>query len=134
MKRYKKIRIFLSTCIVGLASVFCGVLFSSVSSIDASAETTLAGYKTDGSSVRIYELDDDNNYIDTTRKGIRFHVEMPMDSALNGDALIPDSSVRNERNGSFKLADGFKTYTLVIPTSKLESALFKSFIFSGNAN
>lgn len=122
MKRYKKIRIFLSTCIAGLAAVFCGVLFSSVSSIDASAETTLAGYKTDGSSVRIYELDDEGNYNDTTRKGIRFHVEMPMDSVLNGDALIPDSSVRNERNGSFKMAEGIKTYTLVIPTSKLSGA------------
>ncbi|MBQ2769144.1 MAG: hypothetical protein IJF44_04140 [Clostridia bacterium] len=123
MKKHTKIRIFLSTCIAGLAAVFCGVLFSSTLAVEASAETTLAGYKTDGSSVRIYEVDDEGNYNDTTRNGIRFHVEMPMDSVLNGDALIPDAAVTNERNGSFKLADGFKTYTLIIPTNRLSGEL-----------
>ena len=121
MKKHNKIRIFLSTCLVALATVFCGVLMSAAP-VKANAEEsgTLASteFQTNGASVRVFRKNVDGTLKETDKTGIRFHVEMGAGYTVNGTPLL-DEATLNEKNGAFKMADGYKTYTLVLPKSML---------------
>ena len=121
MKKHNKIRIFLSTCLVALATVFCGVLVSTAP-VKANAATLGADvYQTDGASVRVFKKLPDETLEPTDKTGIRFHVEMGAGYSVNGTPLL-DEATLNEKNGSFKMAEGYKTYTLVVPTSLLNGS------------
>ncbi|MBE5742964.1 MAG: hypothetical protein E7360_06605, partial [Clostridiales bacterium] len=86
----------------------------------AKAEGTLAStvYQTDGASVRVFDALKDSNgntyYEETSRQGIRFHIEMGAGYVYGGKPIL-NTSEKYDR-GSFKINEGFKTYTVVIPT------------------
>ena len=122
-----KLKTFLISTLSALAVVFCAISFMpTIYSAKADGKIDASVFQTDGASVRVFETlrDDNGNLIfnETTRTGIRFHVEMG-DGYLYGGQKVIDTTVTNERNGSFKLADGFKTYTLILPTRLLDGDL-----------
>ena len=123
MKKHNKIRIFLSTCLVALATVFCGLL-ASTAPVKANAEDnkTLAStvYQTDGASVRVFKKTYDESgkakYEETKKAGIRFHVETGAGYEIAADTpLLNTADTTTNKNGSFKMAEGYKSYTLVLP-------------------
>lgn len=83
-------------------------------------------FKTTGASVRVFKIttdaDGNKTYQETNRTGIRFHVGMSADYISIADGYLNlfdvNSDARNE-NGSYVIAEGYKTYTLIIPTRKL---------------
>ena len=123
MKKHNKIKIFLSTCLVALATVFCGVLVSDAPvKADAAASGTIAStvYQTDGASVRVFKKTFDSNgnaiYGETDKAGIRFHVETGADYKIAVDTpLLDTTDATRNKNGSYKMAEGYKSYTLVLP-------------------
>ena len=123
MKKHNKIKIFLSTCLVALATVFCGVLVSDAPvKADAAASGTIAStvYQTDGASVRIFKKTFDSNgnaiYGETDKAGIRFHVETGAGYKIAVDTpLLDTTDTTTNKNGSYKMAEGYKSYTLVLP-------------------
>ena len=124
MKKHNKIRIFLSTCLVALATVFCGVLVSTAPVKAEAAETKLSAteFKTDGASVRVFKKLSDETLETTDKTGIRFHVEMGAGYSVNGTPLLDTTDTKTNANGAYKMAEGYKTYTLVTPTSLLNGA------------
>ena len=112
MKKHNKIRLFLSTCLVALATVFCGVL-ASTASVKANAEEseTLASteFQTDGASVRVFKKMPDGTLETTEKTGIRFHVEMGAGYTVSGTPLLDVNDTTTNANGAFKMADGYKT-------------------------
>ncbi|MBQ7948816.1 MAG: hypothetical protein IJ284_03545, partial [Clostridia bacterium] len=121
MKAFKlnKVRTFLLTCIVSLAAVFGATLsYALAKPVNANAETlSSTEYQTDGASIRVFQKNSDGSFTTTQRKGIRFHVEMGKNYAYNGKAIL-DLENTNE-NGSYVVNEGFKTYTLILPSRLL---------------
>lgn len=121
-----KCKVLLTTCFAIVASVCiaiacCFILnFTTVKAAGNKIGDHV--YQTDGSSVRVFEKDVEGALVETQRTGIRFHVEMGEGYSYGGQTVV-DTSATNERNGSFKLRDGFKTYTLIIPTRLLTEEL-----------
>ena len=117
----KKIKTCLLTGVMSLVAALAVSLGISVSTpVETKAETLAPTvYQTDGASVRVFRAEKDTEgnvtYYETDKQGIRFHVEMGAGYEINGTPLF-DVTQTNEKNGSFKIADGYKTYTLVIPT------------------
>ncbi len=116
----KKIKTCLLTGVMSIVAAIAVSLGISISSVETKAETLAPTvYQTDGASVRVFRAEKDEagnvTYYDTDKQGIRFHVEMGAGYEINGTPLF-DVTQTNEKNGSFKIADGYKTYTLVIPT------------------
>ncbi|MBE7100238.1 MAG: hypothetical protein E7364_01355 [Clostridiales bacterium] len=135
MKRstLKKMKIFFTACFAFLA-IGATALFASPTSKHAVAEettvnTTLASnvYQTNGASVRVFnnkkQEDGTRKLVETDKKGIRFHVETGAGYQIAENTPLLDVTTLNEKNGSYKLADGYKTYTLVIPTRLLSGDL-----------
>lgn len=120
---WKKVKVFLLSGIMVLAAAFCVTLAISIANpVTANAEKTTLGetdYQTDGASIRIFKrtLGDDGKgtYEETDKQGIRFHVEMGKGYKVNGQTLVTEEK-NEDFNGSFKLAEGYKTYTLIIPS------------------
>ena len=115
---------FLALALV-VASLCAITVFFAPSIINTKASqgeiiTETTSFKTDGASVRVFEInkDDTNQKRETKRKGIRFHVEMLKNYTVDGTALIDESADKHER-GSYVLQGGYKTYTLVVPTNIL---------------
>ncbi len=115
----KKIKTLICAAVLGLAALVGGILLVPVHANAATLSAT--EFKTNGSSVRVFEKDHTGAYLETNRKGLRFHVEMGSGYAYNGTTLL-DTSAQNDR-GSWKMTDGFKTYTLVLPTRLLSGDL-----------
>ena len=134
MKRLtlKKLKIFFTACFAFLAIGASALLASPVSQRAFAAEeesATLAStqYQTDGASVRVFnnkkQEDGTRKLVETDKKGIRFHVETGAGYQIAENTPLLDVNTLNEKNGSYKLADGYKTYTLVIPTRLLSGEL-----------
>lgn len=129
MKLFRKIRKTLLTFCAGIA-VLCGtVAIAPAFQFDnAAAEGTIASnvFQTDGASVRVFQTTKNNQgkdeYVETDKKGIRFHVEMGAGYVYGGKAIVNTSAEKYNR-GSYKLTDGFKTYTLILPTRLLSGDL-----------
>ncbi|MBR2321805.1 MAG: hypothetical protein IKA57_06675 [Clostridia bacterium] len=104
---------------LGAASVACGIAGIALNkSVDASAATLSATqYQTDGASIRVFKKAASGDLVETDKSGIRFHVEMGKGYAYEGTTLVTEE--KSEKNGSFKLAEGYKTYTLIIPSRLL---------------
>ncbi|MBR1974311.1 MAG: hypothetical protein IKA20_00500 [Clostridia bacterium] len=119
------LKILLPSCLA-LASLAVGALIATApTKINAAADVITDGsYKTDGASIRIFDYDGET-YAPTSRKGIRFHVQMDKDFVIpnSSDVLVPDFGTTNERNGSYKVSDSYKTYTLILPTKFLTGEL-----------
>ncbi len=113
----KKMKQVLLCGVLGLTALLCTAFAVSFTGVKASAASlTASQYQTDGASIRIFKKDDAGELVDVEsgRTGMRFHVEMGNGYAYNGTTLI-DTAAKND-NESFKLASGFKTYTLILPT------------------
>lgn len=134
MKRLtlKKLKIFFTACFAFLAIGASALLASPVSqrafaAEEESATLTSTQYQTDGASVRVFnnkkQEDGTRKLVETDKKGIRFHVETGAGYQIAEDTPLLDVNTLNEKNGSYKLADGYKTYTLVIPTRLLSGEL-----------
>ena len=129
MKLFRKIRKTLLTFCAGIA-VLCGtVAIAPAFQFDkATAEGTIASnvFQTDGASVRVFQTTKDDQgkdvYGETDKKGIRFHVEMGAGYVYGGKEIVNTTAEKYNR-GSYKLTDGFKTYTLVLPTRLLSGDL-----------
>ncbi|MBQ7372986.1 MAG: hypothetical protein IJW64_00245 [Clostridia bacterium] len=111
-----KMKTFLISVLSVIAIAFTAIAFAP-NFYSAKADGAIASnvYQTDGSSVRVFEKDSEGNFIETQRTGIRFHVEMGVGYVYGGKEVI-NTNATNERNGSFVLNEGFKTYTLILPT------------------
>ena len=122
MLNLKKMKHVLLCGVLGLTALLCATFAVSFTEVKASAATlTASQYQTNGASVRIFNKKSDGTLEETTRSGIRFHVEMGAGYQYNDTTLI-NTEEKNSRNGSFKLADGFKTYTLILPSNMLGGA------------
>ena len=126
-------KIFFTACFAFLA-IGATALFASPTSKHAVAEettvnTTLASnvYQTNGASVRVFnnkkQEDGTRKLVETDKKGIRFHVETGAGYQIAENTPLLDVNTLNEKNGSYKLADGYKTYTLILPSRLLNGDL-----------
>ena len=99
-----------------VASALFAVFFSTtpVSVTTNAATLTSTQFQTDGASVRVFKREMDGTLSQTTSQGIRFHVEIGNGYTVNGKTLL-DTADTSNANGSYKMAEGYKTYTLVIP-------------------
>ena len=104
---------------LGAASVACGIAGIALNkSVEANADTLSATqYQTDGASIRVFKKAASGELVETDKSGIRFHVEMGDGYTVDGSELVTDEI--NEKNNSYKLAEGYKTYTLIIPSRLL---------------
>ena len=119
----KKVKFWLLSCLVFLTAVFCMVfgvmIFNPISTHAeevATNRTLLSGeYQTNGASMRIFKKTSSGNLetISKTEQGIRFHVEMGS-GYKHGTTTLFDETNTNER-GSWTIAEGYTTYTLVLP-------------------
>ena len=120
MKKMKAI--LLSGAMALLAATSLTLGFSLMNPVNANAATlSSTAYQTDGASVRVLTKNDEGEYEEATKQGIRFHVEMGAGYTVN-DTVLLDTATTND-NGSYKVADGYKTYTLAIPTRLLNGDL-----------
>ena len=127
MKRstLKKLRILCTACfafvLFGISALFAGsVLFKATAESRTLSSTA---YQASGASIRIFKrVTDENDEISLeglSKKGIRFHVETGAGYEVAAGVPLVNVNETNEENNSFKLAEGYKTYTLVIPTRLL---------------
>ncbi|MBO5736879.1 MAG: hypothetical protein J6S04_03620, partial [Clostridia bacterium] len=121
-KKMKTILLSGAMALVAVASLALGVSF--MKPVNANAATLLpTDYRTDGASVRVMTINEEGEYEEAAKKGIRFHVEMGANYKVpNTDTLLLDTNATNS-NGSYKMAEGYKTYTLAIPTRLLNGEL-----------
>ena len=118
-----KIRLLLISCLAIVAIALGALSFianDKVAVEAAGVKLNSDQYSTDGSSMRIFKSASDVEATDKT--GLRFHVEMGNGYSYNGDPIL-NLSETNDNNGSFKINEGFTTYTLIIPTRLLEGEL-----------
>ncbi|MBR2385498.1 MAG: hypothetical protein IKA99_07840 [Clostridia bacterium] len=118
----KKIKLLLISCFALVAVAF-GTLAFNANNLSAQASGTTIGqdvFATDGASMRIFRTISDT--VPTDKQGLRFHVEMGNGYSINEKTVV-NVSATNEHNGSFQLNEGFKTYTLIIPTRLLNGEL-----------
>ena len=127
MKGFKSLRTILLSCCVAIATLCGALLFApALDAATANAEGTIANtvYQTDGASVRVFEkqyVDGTSVLKETSRQGIRFHVEMGAGYAYGGKEIL--NTAETYERGSYKITEGFKTYTLVLPTRLLSGDL-----------
>ena len=118
-----KFRLLLISCLAIVAIALGALSFIANDKVTADAagvSLSNGEYSTDGSSMRIFKTADDVEA--TERTGLRFHVEMGDGYLYNGNPVI-NTSETNADNGSYKINDGFVTYTLIIPTRLLDGEL-----------
>ena len=117
-----KIRLLLVSCLAFALVAFGAISFSRLMPSAQAAGTTITSteYTTDGSSIRIFRSASDTEA--TERTGLRFHVEMGNGYSYKGTPIV-NTSATNDSNGAFLLNEGFKTYTLIIPTRLLNGEL-----------
>lgn len=116
----RKIRTLICAALLGLATLAGGIMLMPVQANAATLSSTQ--FQTNGSSVRVFKKNENNAFEETDKQGIRFHVEMGADYAYNGTVLLDESAEKHAR-GSWKMVDGFKTYTLILPTRLLDGDL-----------
>ena len=120
----KKVKTWLLSALIFLAAALCAVAgFSAIKTTSVQAATLSNNeFQTDGASVRVFE--NSNSTEASSRTGIRFHVEMDSGYTYGGQQLfdVTDETKKNDR-GSWTIADGYKTYTLILPTRLLSGDL-----------
>ena len=128
MKLFKKstIKKALLTCLAVFTTTLCAALGVSVFKPTTAKAATIAStdFKTDGASVRVFDPQLENGeitYKETSRQGIRFHVEMGAGYVYGGQPVL--NTAETYDRGSYKITEGFKTYTLVLPTRLLSGDL-----------
>ncbi len=124
MTKFKKTSGVLLSCLGFVAAAFFGLLFSiSPVSVKTNAQETIAStvYQTDGASVRVFEKMSSGDLNETDKQGIRFHVEMGAGYIYGGQTIL--NTAETYARGSYKITEGFKTYTLVLPTRLLSGDL-----------
>ncbi len=141
MKRLtlKKMKIFFTACFAFLAIGASALLASPASkrtvAEEASGNILSTEFRTDGASVRVFnnqkktDGSGERELVETSKKGIRFHVETGEGYVIpesDNTLLLDVTADINEKNGSYKLADGYKTYTLILPTRLLNGDLTPS--------
>ena len=110
----KKVKTILLSCLTFFATAFCAAV-ATAAPVKANADTLASTvYQTDGASVRVFKWNG-SAYEATDRQGIRFHVETGANYEIATDTLLLNTAETND-NGSYKMAEGYKSYTLVIPT------------------
>ena len=125
--KFNKVQTFLLACILCLAAIFGATLgYALAKPVNATAATLSSEqYQTDGASVRVfkraYTAENKSQLVATDQQGIRFHVEMGAEYAYEGKTIIDKTEMN--ANGSYKIRDGFKTYTLVLPERLLNGDL-----------
>ena len=123
----KTLRILVTTCFA-VCLLGAGALLATPTLLQAKADGAIDPnvYQTDGASVRVFqrEIDENGNvaFEETSRQGIRFHVEMGAGYTYGGQPILDTAAEKHER-GSFQITEGFKTYTLVLPTRLLSGEL-----------
>ena len=116
----KKVKTILLSCLTFFATAFCAAAVATSAPVKANAETLSSTvYQTDGASVRVFKItrDEAGNDVfnETDKQGIRFHVETGANYQIATDTPVLNTAEKNE-NGSYKMAEGYKSYTLVLPT------------------
>ena len=109
----------LLTCLAVFTTMLCAAFgVSALKPTQAKAEDgTLSStvYQTDGASVRVFKWNG-SSYEGTDRQGIRFHVETGANYLIPGTSTPLLDTTQKNQNGSYKMAEGYKSYTLIIPT------------------
>ena len=128
MKLFKKstIKKALLTCLAVFTTTLCAALGVSVFKPTTAKAATIAStvFQTNGASVRVFDPQLENGeitYKETSRQGIRFHVEMGAGYVYGGQPVL--NTAETYDRGSYKITEGFKTYTLVLPTRLLSGDL-----------
>ena len=129
MATYQKVRTWLLSCLVFLTAAICMVLgVREVKPLLANAQeptvnrTLQSGeYQTNGASMRVFKKTSTGDLVETENQGIRFHVEMGS-GYKHGAQVLFDETTKNERD-AWMLADGYKTYTLILPKRLLNGNL-----------
>ena len=119
MKFFKKstMKKALLTCFAIFATTLCAalgvnMLKPATAKADAISSTV---FQTDGTSVRVFKWNG-TGYEETDKQGIRFHVETGANYEIATGTPLLNTAETNDINGSYKMADGYKSYTLVLPT------------------
>lgn len=120
MKILKKLNFkkTLLTCLAVFATTLCAAFgVSALKPAEAKADGTLSStvYQTDGASVRVFKWNG-KSYEETDRTGIRFHVEMGANYLIPNTTTPLLDTTQTNKNGSYKMAEGYKSYTLILPT------------------
>ena len=109
----------LLTCFAVFTTMLCAAFgVGALKPTQAKAEDgTLSStvYQTDGASVRVFKWNG-SSYEGTDRQGIRFHVETGANYLIPGTSTPLLDTTQKNQNGSYKMAEGYKSYTLIIPT------------------
>ena len=119
--RFNKVKKLLFAGFAFVATALFAVLFTTAPVTTSAATIDGTNFRTDGASIRVFKKEVDGSLSDTDRKGIRFHIELNEGYEVGGIPLLDTSDTTSNVNGAYKMAEGYKTYTLVIPTRLLES-------------
>lgn len=130
----KKLKIFFTACFAFFAIGASALLINPASQRAFAEEEPInktllsTQYQTNGASVRVFNNQKKadgtgRELVETSKKGIRFHVETGAGYEIAAGIPLVDVTKTNEKNGSYKLAEGYKTYTLILPTRLLNGEL-----------
>ena len=125
MKFFKKSKKNLVTSLAAFATMLCAVFGVGMLHTVRSNAATLssATFQTDGASVRVFQYNGETKaYEPTSKTGIRFHVEMGEGYTVDNGTVLFDTETLHDR-GSFTIAEGYTTKTLVLPTRLLSGDL-----------
>lgn len=123
----KKVKTWLLSALIFLAAALCAVLCLQFNAPmqthaeEATVNRTLQSgeYQTNGASMRVFKQTPSGNFEETEDKGIRFHVEMGSGYKYGTTTLFVEEETNKNERGSWVIAEGFKTYTLILPSRLL---------------
>lgn len=123
----KKVKTWLLSALIFLAAALCAVLCLQFNAPmqthaeEATVNRTLQSgeYQTNGASMRVFKQTPSGNFEETEDKGIRFHVEMGSGYKYGTTTLFVEEETNKNERGAWGIAEGFKTYTLILPTRLL---------------
>ena len=126
----KTLRILVTTCFAVLL-LGASALLTAPTLLQAKAadeENILSTeYKPDGASVRVFASQRDGKggriFVETAKQGIRFHIEAGEGYEVETGVPLVDVTKQNAYNDSYVLAEGYKTYTLVLPEKFIDGEL-----------
>ena len=123
----KKVKTWLLSALIFLGAALCAVLCLQFNAPvqthaeEATVNRTLQSgeYQTNGASMRVFKQTPSGNFEETDEKGIRFHVEMGSGYKYGTTTLFVEEETNKNERGAWVIAEGFKTYTLILPTRLL---------------
>ena len=126
----KTLRILVTTCfavlLLGASALLTAPTLMQAKAADE--ENILSTeYKPDGASVRVFASQRDGKggriFVETAKQGIRFHIEAGEGYEVETGVPLVDVTKQNAYNDSYVLAEGYKTYTLVLPEKFIDGEL-----------